>query len=105
MTRRRVAAGIAVAASLVGGPAWSQQPARPSSGLQRVLDSELARFPAKAGVWGKNLKTGEEAAVHADDAFNSASVIKLPVMVLAFQMADKGELTLSQRVTINASDF
>jgi len=108
MTRRRVVAGIAaagiVAASLAGRPAWSQQPSRPSSGLQRLLDSELARFPAKAGVWVKNLKTGEEAAVHADDAFNSASVIKIPVMVLAFQMADKGELSLQQRVTINAAD-
>src|SRR3982750_2721907 len=105
MTRRRLAAGIAVAASLAGRPTWSQQPSRPSSGLQRLLDSELARFPAKAGVWVKNLKAGEEAAVHADDTFNSASVIKIPVMVLAFQMADKGELSLAQRVTINAADF
>jgi beta-lactamase class A len=70
-----------------------------------MLDAELARFPAKAGVWVKNLTTGEEAAVHADDTFNSASVIKIPVMVLAFQMADKGELALAQRITINASDF
>ena len=105
MTRRRLATLITVASALAAGTASSQQPSRSGSGLQRLLDSELARFPAKAGVWVKNLKTGEEAAVHADDAFNSASVIKIPVMVLAFQMADKGELTLSQRVTINAADF
>jgi beta-lactamase class A len=75
------------------------------SGLQRLLDAELSRFPGKAGVWVKHLTTGEEAGVRADETFNSASVIKIPVMVLAFQMADKGELTLSQRVTINAADF
>ena len=82
----------------------AQQP-RSGSGLQRLLDAELARFPGKAGVWVKHLTTGEEAAVHADDAFNSASVIKLAVMTLAFEMADKGQLSLSDRVTINTSDY
>lgn len=85
--------------------ARAQQPTRPTSGLQRLLDAELARFPAKAGVWVKHLTTGEEASVRGDEAFNSASVIKIPVMVLAFQMADKGQLSLSERITINASDF
>ena len=98
----------AIVASMVLGAAASgtsaQQPARPVSGLQRVLDAELARFPAKAGVWVKHLTTGEEAAVRGDETFNSASVIKIPVMVLAFQMADKGTLSLSERVTINAAD-
>ena len=87
------------------GSARAQQPARATSALQRVLDAELARFPAKAGVWVKHLTTGEEAAVRGDTAFNSASVIKIPVMVLAFQMAEKGQLSLSERLTINASDF
>jgi beta-lactamase class A len=84
--------------------ASAQQVASTSSGLQRLLESELARFPGKAGVWVKHLSTGEEAGVRADETFNSASVIKIPVMVLAFQMADKGELSLAQRITINASD-
>jgi beta-lactamase class A len=104
MTRKRWAALAGTASLIVGVTASAQQPSRPSSGLQRLLDAELARFPAKAGVWVKNLTTGEEAAVHADDTFNSASVIKIPVMVLAFQMADKGELSLAQRVTITAAD-
>ena len=70
-----------------------------------MLDAELARFPGKAGVWVKHLTTGEEAAVRADEAFNSASVIKLTVLALAFEMADKGQLSLSDRITINASDY
>ena len=80
--------------------------ARPAtSGLQRLLDAELARFPARAGVWLKHLETGEEAAFQADSAFNSASVIKLPVMTLAFELAEKGTLSLSERITIKESDF
>jgi beta-lactamase class A len=82
------------------------QQATPSpSGLQRLLDAELARFPGKAGVWVKHLTTGEEAAVRADEGFNSASVIKLAVLVLAFRMADEGKLSLTQRVTISAEDI
>ena len=75
-----------------------------SSGLQRLLDAELARFPGKAGVWVKHLTTGEEAGVRADEIFNTASVIKIPVLVLAMQMADKKEMSLADRLTITAAD-
>ena len=103
--RRVTRIAVMVAGVTIGvRPSTAQQP-RAVSGLQRLLDAELARFPGKAGVWVKHLTTGEEASVRGDEPFNSASVIKLPVMTLAFQMADKGELSLSDRITINASDF
>ena len=98
-----IRAAMAAAIVLGSGMAGAQQP-RSTSGLQRLLDAELARFPAKAGVWVKHLATGEEAGVRGDETFNSASVIKIPVMVLAFQMADKGALSLGERVTISAAD-
>jgi beta-lactamase class A len=75
------------------------------SGLQRLLDAELARFPGRAGVWVRHLATGEEAGVRADETFNSASVIKLPVLVLAYQLADKGTLSLDERLTIRKEDI
>ena len=37
--------------------------------------------------------------------FNSASVIKIPVLVLAFQMADKGAINLDERITIRKEDI
>ena len=102
MTKSSLLAIAAACAAITGVSA--QQGARPTSGLQRLLDAELARFPGKAGVWVKHLTTGEEAGVRADETFNSASVIKIPVMVLAFQLADKGTLSLSQRITITQAD-
>ena len=72
--------------------------------LERLLAGELARMPAKAGVYVKHLTTGEEATVNPDTRFNSASVIKIPVMVMAYQMADKGTLDLNARVTIGKAD-
>lgn len=95
-----IAAVTLVAVQTVSG----QQTAKRESGLQHLLDAEIARFPGKAGVWVKHLTLGEEAGVRADESFNSASVIKIPVLVRAFQMSEKGELSLAQRITINPAD-
>ena len=75
-----------------------------TSGLQRLLDAELARFPGRGGIWVKHLTTGDSAGVRADEAFNSASVIKIPILALAFQMADNAKLSLADRITITSAD-
>ncbi len=72
--------------------------------LQRLLDAELSRIPATAGIYVKHLGTGEDASVAPDERFNSASVIKIPVMVMAYQMAEKGTLSLDERVTMGKGD-
>jgi beta-lactamase class A len=76
-----------------------------ATGLGRLLEAELGRFPARAGVYVKHLATGEEAGVRADEAFSSASVIKIPIMVRAFQLADEKKLNLDERVEIRRSDL
>ena len=96
---RTLYAAAVMCGSLV--PLAAQAP----SGLQRLLDAELARFPGRAGVWVKHLTTGEEAGVRADETFNSASVIKIPVLVLAHQLAEKGQLSLAERITIRKEDI
>ena len=101
---RTAVALVAAATAVAVDSAAAQQAPRSTSGLQRLLDAELSRFPGKAGVWVKHLATGEEAGVRADETFNSASVIKIPVAVLAFQMADRGELSLADRITITQAD-
>lgn len=78
--------------------------ARQPGPLQRLLDAELSRIPATAGIYVQHLTTGEEASVRPDERFNSASVIKIPVMVMAYQMAEKGTLSLDERVTIGKGD-
>jgi beta-lactamase class A len=74
-------------------------------GLQRVLDQATADFPGRAGIWVKHLTTGEEAGARASETFNSASVIKIPVLVLAFQMAERGALSLDERIEIRKEDI
>ena len=75
---------MTIALLLVSSRAGAQGPS-----LTVQLETALGKFPARAGVYVKNLRTGEEAAVHADDAFNTFSVIKLAILVKAFHMADE----------------
>jgi len=75
------------------------------SPLHDLLTRTSADFPGKAGIWVKHLTTNETAGVRDGEVFNSASVIKIPVLVIAFQMADKGQLNLDERVTIRKEDF
>ena len=96
----RICAAVVVAVACVIAAVRTEE-----SGLRRVLEAELARFPARAGVYVKNLPTGEEAGVRADEAFSSASVIKIPIMVRAFLLAEEKKLDLDERVTIRRSDL
>ena len=73
---------------------------QPTRALQALLDAELAAFPATTGVHVKHLATGEEAGVRADQEFSTASVIKLPFMVRAYQLADRKQLDLDERITL-----
>jgi len=79
----------------------AQQP----TALHTLLTKSASDFPGKAGIWVKHLTTGETAGVRDGETFNSASVIKIPVLVLAFQMADKGAINLDERITIRKEDI
>ncbi len=92
---------LAVVAIVVTARPFADQ----GSGLQRLLDTATGDFPGRAGIWVKHLTTGEEAATRASETFNSASVIKIPVLVLAMQMVDRGELKLDERIEIRKEDF
>ena len=78
--------------------------AQPPTPLHNLLTKSAADFPGKAGIWVKHLTTGDTAGVRDSEIFNSASVIKIAVMVQAFQMAERGELKLDERSTIRKQD-
>jgi beta-lactamase class A len=76
-----------------------------SSPLTRLLEAELSRLPTKSGIYIKHLGTGEEASVRGNEAFESASTIKLATMVLAYRLAEQKKLDLNQRYTIKPADY
>jgi beta-lactamase class A len=80
-------------------------PPEQSTPLQAILTRAAADFPGRAGIWVKHVTTGETAGVRDGEIFNSASVIKIPVLVMAFQMAERGEINLDERITIRKEDI
>ena len=108
--RHAIALALAVTTAACTAQAPTQPagsaPAAPaaSASLQALLDAEMPKIPAKAGIWVKHLTTGEEGAVNADETFNSASVIKIPVAAQALEMVDAGAKDLATRITLRAED-
>src|SRR6516162_20338 len=86
---------------LVANPVLPQQ----QNSLERLLEAEVARIPARVGLYVKHLRTGEQVAIQADEVFSSQSTRKIPIMIMAFQSADRGTLNMDERVQIQRSDF
>jgi beta-lactamase class A len=91
-----VVAGLVLFTGSVG----SQAPS-----LEATVRARLDSLNAHSTFYAKQLSTGREVAIRADEPMNTASVIKIPVMILAFRDADAGRLDLDARYTIRAEDL
>lgn len=73
--------------------------------LEERTRARLDSLDAIATIFARHVPTGREIAIDADRPMNTLSVIKLPVMVLAFRDAEAGRLDLDERYTIRAEDL
>jgi beta-lactamase class A len=87
--------------SAVGLPLYHVVTAPP---LEVTVRARLDSLDAQTSFYAKHLGTGREVSVRADVPMNTASVIKIPVMILAFRDADAGRLNLDERYTIRTED-
>lgn len=83
----------------------SPTPTASPTNLESVIRARLDSLPAHSSFYAKQLSTGREVAIRADEPMNTASVIKIPVMILAFRDADAGKLNLEERYTIRPEDL
>ena len=106
---RRVASAASVAA--IACATSRTAPTSPAPGtavpadLAATIQARIDSLPAHSTFYAKQLSTGREVAIRADDPMNTASVIKIPVMILAFRDADAGRLDLDERYTIRSEDL
>lgn len=73
--------------------------------LERIVAAELDALPAVTSIHAVHLPSGRSLGVRADRPMNTLSVIKIPVMVLAYRDAEAGRLDLDERYTIRAEDL
>lgn len=80
-------------------------PAQSSEELEATVRARLDSLQAQSSFYAKHLASGREIAIRADVPMNTASVIKIPVMILAFRDAEAGRLDLDQRHPIRPEDL
>ena len=87
---------------------WScarSEAAAPQADLASVIQARLDSLPAISSFYAKDLTTGREVAIRADVPMNTASVIKLPIMIRAYRDAEAGRLNLDQRHVVRPEEL
>lgn len=64
--------------------------------LKNLIDQALNQSDSKIGVVVKNLSTGQEISVNAEEVFNSASLYKLAVMYTLYEKNNKRLLDINK---------
>jgi beta-lactamase class A len=65
-----------------------------------AIEREFADFPGTGGVAARQLNTGEEIRVNADETTATASTIKVPILIELYRRVEAGEIDLDQRLTV-----
>lgn len=73
--------------------------------LDERIRSQLDSLNAKTALYAKHLPTGREVAIRADEPVNTLSVIKIPIMILAYRDAEEGRLNLDARYQVRPQDM
>jgi len=98
---------VCFALLLIGISAAAAQtvpPSTPTKALEKQLTQIIATHHGHVAVWAKNLQTGQTLAIDADTLVQTASVIKLPIMLEAFHQKQDGKLDFAKRITLRKDD-
>ncbi len=101
-----LASTVATALLSLGAPdASAQAPRRDAPvALRTTLDSLAAAHRGVVGYSITNLATGEHLERKGDETFPTASLIKVPILVTLFDLAEKHQLSLDDPVVLTPID-
>jgi beta-lactamase class A len=71
-----------------------------TSGLRRTLDAIATSHHGVVGYSISNLDTGERLSLRGDETFPTASLIKVPILVTLYDLAEQKQLSLDDAVTV-----
>lgn len=64
------------------------------------FNKEAEKISGIAGIYFKNLVTGETAEVNGDREFHPASIVKLPIFMAIAKMADEGRASFDEKIKV-----
>jgi len=95
---------LGCAAAKTANSSAAPGPSAPAANLAATISARLDSLDAQSSFYAKQLSSGRQVAIRADAPMNTASVIKIPVMILAYRDAEAGRLNLDERYQIRAED-
>src|SRR5579872_4311996 len=107
MTRTCVPLILLISSLTFAQPAPQVQQPGPPTGLARLranIEQIASGVDTHWGIYIKCLDTNEEIAINADEAMDTMSVIKVPLMVEAFRQISEGKFALADRYTLKNAD-
>ena len=105
MKRVEIRGVVLLASVMVWGCAPKQDSVSQSGDLASRVEASLNSLNAKTSFYAKHLPSGREIAIRADEPMNALSVIKIPILVLAYRDVDAGALDLDERYRIQPEDM
>ena len=109
MPNVRIASLVVAVLAFVGGARVAAQApnvfARADTiALRRSIDSLAAAHRGVVGYSIRNLDTGERLTLRGDETFPTASLIKVPILVTLYDLAEKKEMALGDKVIMLKHD-
>lgn len=68
--------------------------------LDEKIQAELKDFRGKVWIYAKNLDTGKDYALRADEQVRTASTIKLPIMTEVFHQIAQGKMNWTDEIIL-----
>ena len=92
--------GAAVMTASFTGTATAQATPRNDAQLDQQIKTIAAAHHGHVALYAQNLKTGETASLQPDEPVQTASVIKMGILLDAAEQIREGKATLDERVTL-----
>lgn len=99
-TRRGLFGALFAVSSVVAAPAAAQFTHADTAALRRTLDGIAKAHHGVLGYSVVNLDTGERLALRGDETFSTASLIKVPILVTLYDLAEQKQLSLDDPLTV-----
>jgi D-alanyl-D-alanine carboxypeptidase (penicillin-binding protein 5/6) len=82
----------------------AKEPAQPEKTLEKVLAPAIEAHRGDVAIAVKHLKTGDSYEHNAETPMPTASLIKFPVMIAAYDAVEKGRLSLDDMIELKKED-
>jgi len=94
------AATLLLCAATLGAQTAKPPAHADTSALRRTLDAIAAAHHGVLGYSVLNLDTGERLSLRGDETFPTASLIKVPILVTLYDLAEQKQLSLDDPLTV-----